>query len=163
MRQIDRAPAELRDSARRLSYGYKFIRVWFSEKYQAWMLAVAADDCKCGSCWEKFYLSDTTFQKVPMSPQILVEIPQSSVIHHQSRTWIKLAGFTNDSEGRAEALEFIREKIGPCDDEGRICVLKVPGSVEVGPGGEQAEPGNLAVSVEGNVAPEDLAAIDAGE
>jgi len=37
--------------------------------------------------------------------------------------WKSIGAFPRTPEGKAEALAFIRNNIGPCDDDGKIALL----------------------------------------
>lgn len=48
-----------------------------------------------------------------------VDIPCEKTLREDEGPWLNVGKFKN----KKEAIEFIRENIGPCDDDGNICLL----------------------------------------
>lgn len=54
---------------------------------------------------------------------IYVDIPDKATIGEDDGAWTNLRTFPRTPEGRADAIAWIRENIGHCDEQGRICLL----------------------------------------
>lgn len=50
---------------------------------------------------------------------IYIDVPNPSAIGQDDNAWVNV----HTAASRAEAVEWIRENIGPCDDDGNICLL----------------------------------------
>ncbi len=48
-----------------------------------------------------------------------VDIPVKECVESEDTSWTNLAEF----DTKLEAIQFIREYIGPCDDNGNICLI----------------------------------------
>ena len=48
-----------------------------------------------------------------------VDIPTPETVKSDDGSWVNLSTFNS----KPEAVEYIRRHIGPCDDEGRVCLI----------------------------------------
>jgi hypothetical protein len=54
-----------------------------------------------------------------MSAMFYVDIPTNSTLYDAEGPWENVASF----DTKQEAVDFIREHIGPCDDDGKVSLI----------------------------------------
>lgn len=55
----------------------------------------------------------------PEYDDVYVDVPNPNTVGEGDNEWVNVGNFTTKSQ----AVAWIRENLGPCDDDGRICLL----------------------------------------